>query len=392
MTGIGQVTVNFLQKLTEFSTRLPDGQVSNFQFPNEASNLKLQDIHFVLYCQEKPKLDFQLPANFEIHVFLPWWKRDDVLRQWLWEWQLSREALRDGCEVFFSLYQSATIFPFSSKVRHVMLVHDLIPKLFPGYLHKWSNKLHYRAILQGIKRASHIIAPSHTTKRDLERVLGSESRAVTVVSLGVDPSFFESVDRATLESRLGSYGIKPGYFYHGGGLEIRKNTEAVLRAYAVLVREGISSLPPLVISGKIHAETNPLATPVKRLIEELGLVDRVKLLGAVPQADLSLLYRGASVFLFPSSYEGFGLPVLEAFASGTPVITTTAGALEELTQGETTLTVAIGPKLVDELALRMKAVVQDATQTRSMVQLARTRAEAYTWRSFAEGVVRCLIQ
>lgn len=378
MTGIGQVTFNFLKELKEFQ--------------NLNVGLTSQDVRFVLYCQEEPKLDFALPGNFEIRVFLPWWKRDDVLRQWLWEWQLSREVLRDGCEVFFSLYQAATVFPPSSKVWHVMLVHDLIPKLFPEYLHKWSQKLHYRAILQGIKRASHSIVPSHTTKGDLERVLGSKSHTVTVVNLGVDSSFFEPIDRATLEVRLRSYGVKPGYFYHGGGLEIRKNTEAVLRAYAALVREETTNLPPLVISGKIHAETNPLATPVKRLIEEFGLTDRVRLLGAVPQADLPLLYQGASAFLFPSSYEGFGLPVLEAFASGTPVITTTAGALEELTQGKAALTVVIGPKFVDELALRMKAVVQDVTQTRSMVQLARTRAEAYTWRSFAEGVIRCLIQ
>lgn len=371
MTGIGQVTSNFLKELTLHP---------------------IESVRFIVYCQAMPVLDFDLPNNCEIKVLTPWWKRDDVLRQWLWEWQLSREVLRDGCDVFFSLYQSATMFSFSSRVRHVMLVHDLIPKLFPEYLHKWSNKLHYQAILQSIKRVSHIITPSHTTKKDIERELHIESHKVTVVNLGVAAPFFESIDNVTLESRLKPYGIKPGYWYHGGGLEIRKNTEAVLRAYAMLMAEGFPGLPLLVISGKIHAETNPLATPVKRLIEELHLTDRVKLLGAVPQADLSLLYRGASVFLFPSSYEGFGLPVLEAFASGVPVITTKTGALEELTQGEVALTVTTGLKLVDELVLQMKTVTQDTEQAQRMVRLARTQAEAYTWQAFTQQVVHLLIQ
>jgi len=372
MTGIGQVTVNFLKQLAEFQT----------------SNFNLQDAKFVLYCQETPQLDFQLPANFEVKVFLPWWKRDDIVRQWLWERQLSSEAAKDGCDVFFSLYQSATVFP--EPTRHVMLVHDLIPVFFPQYLRKWSQRMHYRATLQAIPAADAWITPSQTTKNDLLRELHLDERNITVAPLGVAPVMGQRMSPAVLEGTLARYKLTPGYIYHGGGLEVRKNTERVLRAYA-LIRAERSNVPPLVISGKVYAEVNPLATPVRKLIHELGLVSQVKVLGLVPSADLPALYQGATMFVFPSRYEGFGLPVLEAYAAGTPVVTTQAGSLMELADEYTAMTVTMDGT-ADELARAMDDLLTHPEVRQTLGERGRQRAASYTWENFTETVSRVLLQ
>ncbi len=376
MTGIGQVTTNFLRELASLSVK------------EDILNSPERVVY--LYCQEAPVLDFELPKNFIVKVFLPWYRRNDVIRQWLWEKQLANEATKDGCEVFFSLYQSATVFS-SKGIRHVMLVHDIIPKLFPGYLKKWSHYWHYRAIVLGMQKAAALITPSETSKQDIIRELSISPQNIQVVPLGVNAQFFESFTDETIRKNLKRYQLDPGYLYHGGGLEVRKNTEAVLRGYAMaLARKG--DLPPLVISGKVYAETNPLATPVNKLLEELGLSQKVRLLGVVPQDDLPFLYQGAKLFLFPSQYEGFGLPVLEAFASKVPVITTSAGALAELAHPTSALVVATDQHLTDNIAHALETLLGNEEKCRELSQKAYQRSQIYSWKEFTEKVWHFLLQ
>ncbi len=375
LTGIGQVTSNFLRewaRLHGIDARSQHGAP-----------------RVILYCQEPPRLDFELPADFEIRVFVPWWKRADRLREWLWERELANRAVADGCDVFLSLYQAATVFP--REKRHVMLVHDLIPKLFPEYLARWSARLHYGAVLRGIRGASAIITPSEATKQDLIRLLGVSEVSIERIPLGVDPVFSQPLEPAALRAILERYALDPGYLYTGGGLEKRKNTQAVLEAYADLVKDE-PHLPPLVISGELHAESNRLATPVRSLVQALGIAERVKLLGAVPQADLPALYQGAALFLFPSRYEGFGLPVLEAAASKTPVITTSAGALSELVSPETAIIVSDGEAARAELSAAIKRLLADAALRTHLTEAGARRAEEYRWEHFARTLASRLVQ
>lgn len=379
LTGIGQVTVNFLKKLTEF----------------QGSNDKSQNIDskFILYCQEEPKLDFELPENFQVRVFLPRWKRDDTLRQWLWERKLAIEARQDGCEVFLSLYQSATIFPDSQSLNHVMLVHDLIPKLFPEYLTKWSHRWHYQAILGGIAAANTLLTPSAATKQDLIRELRIASQTIVPIPLGVDAAFAEMLSPAMLSQTLQRYDLAPGYCYHGGGLEVRKNTELVLRAYRQLLDEaGSTAIPPLVISGKVHAATNPLATPVEHLIKELRLQDEVKLIGLVPDADLPALYQGAKLFVFPSRYEGFGLPVLEAMAAGTPVLTTDTGSLKELVSPDTAVVIPRTALSSQALKEAWQKLLWDEKLQATLRERGKKMAQSFTWEQFTQQVMSHLVQ
>ncbi len=373
MTGIGQVTREFLKQL--------------------AKSQEFSQYEWYLYTDgelnEELKKDIG-QANWQWRPVKTWWSRQDIPHQYLFESEMLPYVVDgDDVDVFLSLYQSATVLP--KEIRHLMLVHDLIPKIFPEYLNKWTSRFHYRKIQKGIKMATAIIVPSTTTKSDVSNLLEIPVGKITVATLGIDKRFFEHLDEASLRQVLKKYDLVPGYFYHGGGLEIRKNTEAVLRAYADLLKED-SSLPPMVVSGKIHAETNPLATPVERLVKELHLEEKVKLLGLIPEEDLPFLYQGAAMFLFPSRYEGFGLPVLEAFASGAPVITTGAGSLKELTDRGEALLVHNVAQADDEIKASMKKLLAEPELTLQLRMKGSERAKEYSWENFAGAIIRALLQ
>lgn len=370
-TGIGQVTLHFLEQLSVVLATYPDDQRPEV----------------ILYLQEPCEQVFN--PDFRTRVFLPhWWSRDDIFREWLWEKQVAYEAERDGCDVFLNLFQTATVFNRSSSVRHVMVVHDIIPRLFPSYLAKYSQRFHWRMIERGIRFADTVIAVSDSTRKDLFGYIGLDPDRIRVVYPGVAPVFERLPSDGEIAVVLARYGLKRGYVYHGGGLEIRKNTEGVLRAYALLRAEQkkrLVSLPPLVISGKIYETTNKLATDVVGLIAELGLGDSVRLLGYVPETDLPSLYRAAKCFVFPSRYEGFGLPVLEALSMECPVIASSNSSLPEVC-GEAALLVD-GTDILD-LAVAMDRVLTEVALRETFGLQGRRQAGRFSYVKFTEHVMR----
>jgi glycosyltransferase involved in cell wall biosynthesis len=372
-TGIGQVTTNFLKKFVEY----------------QISDIKYQNLNVVLYCEEEPRLDFELPENFRIRAFLPFWKRDDVPRRMLWERELSKRAQEDGCDVFLSLSQSSTSFvgyklkTESYKLpRHIMVVHDVIPRLFPDYLGTLMRKLHWRSVEQGIRNADRIVAVSEKTKADIVSTLGVPAERISVAYPDCASVFRSGVGAEEIGRVMKKYALEPGYIYHGGGLEVRKNAERLIRAYAEL-RESRKNSPMLVISGKVFPASNRLATDVRGLVRELGLEESVVVLGFVPEEDLPALYHGAAFFAYPSLYEGFGLPILEAFVSGTPVLAGRAGSVPELA-GDAAL--LVDPESVETIRRGMEQLLDDATLRGSLSEKGRTRANDFSWNTFTEKI------
>ncbi len=365
-TGIGQVTLHFLQKLVE-------------------STISNQQSTFVLYTEEP--IDMRLPENFQVRSFLPFWKRDDLLRKVLWERQVAKEAKNDGCTAFLSLYQCSTVFQKSS-MNHTMVVHDLIPRLFPEYRGNWRQRFHWRATEKAIRRADRIVAVSQATADDLVE-FGIERAQVRVAHPDTAPLFQELPSSEEENRVMTEYHLVPGYIYHGGGLEIRKNTAGLLRAYQLLhEREKKGTLPcplpPLVISGKIFSENNPLATPVVRLIQELDLHTKVRLLDFVPEKDLPSLYRNALFFAYPSLYEGFGLPVLEARRMGIPILTADNSSLPEVA-GEAAL--YIDPENPVSLAAGMERLIHEPLLRQELALATKNIPESFSYPQFVKTII-----
>jgi glycosyltransferase involved in cell wall biosynthesis len=364
-TGIGQVTCGFLETLVR----------------SEQAKRHV----FSVYCEEEPRLDFPVPDNFHVRAFLPVWKRDDLARKWLWERQVAREAARDGCETLVSLYQAATVAP--KGMRHVMIVHDIIPGLFPEYRGNMRQVFHWRMAERGMRAADRIIAVSQSTRHDLI-VSGILPEAITVAYPDAARRFHTIPSAEAVAGVLEKYGLQVGYIYHGGGLEVRKNAERFLQAYAKLIGKD-ASVPQLVVSGKIFPTSNTLATDVEGLVKELGLEGKVRLLGFVPDEDLPALYRGALCFVYPSLYEGFGLPVLEALRMGVPVLTSETSSLLEI-GGEAVL--YCDPQSVDDIAGKMARLISDAALRETLVSKSAAQAAQFSWESFTEKVFEAVEQ
>lgn len=375
-SGIGQVTINFLRKLAEMESRNAKGMRDKTEF--------------VLYMEKDEYLDFLenpdvLPGTFKRRVFLPPYKRDDLIRKVWWEkFLLPKKVKEDECDIFLSLYQCPTILPKS--IPHVMVVHDIIPKIFPKYLNNWRKKIYQRFTEKAIAMSDKIIAVSHRTEKDLIQHLGIDAKKIGVCNVSIDEIYEKEVTEERSGKILKKYKIDPGYIYSGGGLEMRKNTESVMRAYKILAEEAgrFGKLPSLVISGRLMPDLAPLVTDVEQLIEGLELQNRVILLGHVPQEDLPALYKHALMFVYPSLYEGFGLPVLEAMSQGTPVITSKTSSLPEV---GCDAVLYCDPKDIADLAMVMKNLLKNEHSRSILSTKGKERSGHFSWDVFVEKVM-----
>lgn len=218
--------------------------------------------------------------------------------------------------------------PLHRRCRAVITVHDLAFLLYPHLLTEESQR-YYSQIDQAVKSADAIIAVSENTRKDLVERVGAKPEKVVVIPEAAD-ELYRPLDPEVVETQLRSrFGLTPGYMLFVGTIEPRKNLPFLLRAYATMRERWRSRsivLPKLVIAGR----KGWLFEEVFKAVEELRLGDEVRFLGVVSPDDLVVLYNGARLLVFPSLYEGFGLPLLEAMACGTPVIGANVSSIPEV--------------------------------------------------------------
>ncbi|MFZ2976050.1 MAG: glycosyltransferase family 1 protein [Candidatus Moraniibacteriota bacterium] len=387
-TGIGQVTANFLKNLARY---------------------KQNDLEFILYLEEDISKDFEIPDNFTKKIFLPMYRRDDLIRKIWWEkFLLPRRVKKDECDVFISMYQCPTSIQPYKEVKHIMIVHDIIPKLFSQYLDNVRKKLYWKLTEYGIKKADKIIAVSKRTEKDLIEHLNISADKITTNYIDVDDLFASRTGATRLastsglrESRranaghaniLNKYKLKSGYILAGGGYEVRKNVEGVVRAYKLLLERNkkekfLPDFPKLVIYGKILPKNLSLATDVEKLLRELNLTTHVKLLGEVPQKDLPALFREAVMFVYPSHYEGFGMQILEAMNVGTSAITSKVSSLPEV-GGDSVL--YCNPDDIMDIAMVMKNVLTNKDLRDQLKSRGMERAKQFSWEKFIKKILNII--
>jgi len=300
----------------------------------------------------------------------------------LWEQAVfPRIAARGKFDV---IHAPGYIAPLKAKSPVVLTVYDLIALKFPEWCHA-ANRLHYGVMLpRSIQRADAIIVPSEATRRDIvERFPEAEAR-ITVVPLGLGAEFRPVTDegiRGDVRARLG---LPDRYILFVGNTEPKKNLVRLLDA-CHLLRQSHAAVPHLAIAGCDawgHDE-------VVDRIRELGLGEDVCVLGFVPQEDLPTLYSMAEIFAFPSLYEGFGLPPLEAMACDTPVLTSDRGSLPEVV-GDAAL--VVDPEDPSSIAVGLRQLLEDAALRDTLIARGRERVRRYTWRQAAEATEKVYAQ
>jgi alpha-1,3-rhamnosyl/mannosyltransferase len=213
------------------------------------------------------------------------------------------------------------VMPYWPHCPSVVTMCDLIPMIYPQHLpHRWTAWIFRATASLATRRANHIIAISESTRRDLVRFFGVSENRITVTHLAADERF-RPLDSQQRENTIRTYGLPERYILCLGINKPHKNLIFLLEVLHELRTEA-----KLVLAGK----EDPRYLQVREEARRLGLDDRVVFLGDVPEQDLPMIYNCAEVFVFPSLYEGFGLPVLEAMACGTPVICSNTSSLPEI--------------------------------------------------------------
>lgn len=219
--------------------------------------------------------------------------------------------------------------PLRSPAPVVLTIHDLIPLLLPAYRGGVLARLYTGLAAASASGAAAILTDSRAARADVLAHLGVPAERVHVVPLAAGEEYRPRRSRANDEAVRAKYGLPSQFVLYLGGYDVRKNVHTLLKAYTY-VRDDAGAQFPLVLAGRLPQKRSPRFTDVERLLDEMALRDVVRLIGWVEEEEKPALYRLAECFVYPSRYEGFGLPVLEAMACGTPVITSEAASLPEI--------------------------------------------------------------
>jgi glycosyltransferase involved in cell wall biosynthesis len=274
--------------------------------------------------------------------------------------------------------------PLASPVPVVVTVHDIITALRPEYRRGVLPKLYQALVTAGARGAGHVITDSQVSKADIVRHLAVPPERVSAIYLGLDPRYTETSNFLLDMAVLRKYDLPDFYVLYLGGYALHKNIVRLLTAYTY-VAQALGDEYPLILAGKKPEKVSPAHPDYDAWIDRFDLADTVRWIGFVDEDDKPALYRQASAFVFPSEYEGFGLPPLEAMACGAPVVASTGGSLNEIL-GDAALAVDPG----DERGLAgaiIATLVQDDLAAELKAKGPR-HAAAYTWDDTVAETVR----
>jgi glycosyltransferase involved in cell wall biosynthesis len=317
---------------------------------------------FVLYCDKTPDAWLKkIGERPNVKIKRLGWP----LKYFWTQGRLSLEMLLRAPDILFI---SASAMPVIHPENTVVAIHDVGFMAYPqsyGHWQRWYQKFSTRFT---VKYAAKIITISEFSQREIIKYFKADERKISVTYLGYDKERFNGdVETRHASSLRKKYDITPPYFLFVGRLEHKKNILGLIKAFSLLSHEVQLVLAGSPGYGWLEAE---------KIIKEKNLQSDIVVTGYVPEADLPALYRGATALVFPSFYEGFGLPILEAFASGTPVICSNAASLPEVA-GAAALYVE--PNNIKALADAMTQVLTHETLRRELTYKGREQVERFLW-------------
>ena len=259
---------------------------------------------------------------------------------------------------------------------------DAIPLRHPEWANPRLRRLKNLTLRESARWADHVIAVSQAMVPELVEQYGIDRQRISVTPLGVDERWFETASKTRIAAVQTRYALAPGYLLFVGTLQPRKNVERILEAFRRLPPQ-VAAGRQLVIAGKAGWRAGSLVATLRAG----DASERVRWLDYVDAHDMRPLYQGAAGFVFPSLYEGFGMPVLEAFASGVPVITSCMTSLPEVA-GDAAL--LVDPVDVDAIAAAMVSVIEDSQLAARLRAAGHGRARTFTWARCAAETVAVL--
>jgi glycosyltransferase involved in cell wall biosynthesis len=284
---------------------------------------------------------------------------------------LPRLLARIKPDVFHAQY----VLPPFVKTRTVLAIHDLAHEHFPEFFHPIEARRMKTLVPWSAKRASHIMTISEFSAADISRRFDLPRERITVAHLAASPDFHPRDKGQSQEHLAQKYSLSFPFILYVGRIQARKNLRRLVEAYARLRKQGLDA--KLVLVGKKDWQSGQLLEKIK----QLGLQNSVIFPGFVPFDDLPLFYNAAEVFVFPSFFEGFGLPVVESMASGVPTITSFGSSLEEVAGDGALL---INPGDTDSITDALGKVLGDPGLRQDLAVRGLKRSKKFTAGNLAE--------
>jgi glycosyltransferase involved in cell wall biosynthesis len=320
------------------------------------------------------------PADVEIASELgdnfrtvPDWSGNYSVREQL---SIPLDLRREKVDLFHAPHY---VLPPLTPCKAVVTIHDCIHLRFPQYLpHRLAYVYARSSLWVATHRASRVLTVSETSKRDILRYFRIPESRIDVIYNAIDERLGEAPTDTELAEVRERYQLNDPFVLYTGNIKPHKNLERLIEAFHTLRRGGLEQVKLLIIGDEISKYP-----ALRRAVHRYKLHKHVRFFGFVPDTTLASLYRLASVFVFPSLYEGFGLPPLEAMAAGTPVITSNVSSLPEVVGDAAIL---IDPYEPDAIADAMRRVLTDAPLREDLRQKGLARVKEFSWERSVQRV------
>lgn len=292
------------------------------------------------------------------------------------QFTIPARLLQRHCDLFHAPHY---VLPPLVPCRSVVTIHDCIHLIFPQYL---PNRIAYAyakaSLWTAARRAERVLTVSETSKADIIRYCGVPADRVVVTPNAIDARFLEAPPEENLRNTRERYQLDGPFILYVGNIKPHKNLERLIESFHLVRREGFDGLKLLIIGDQISRYPR-----LRRAVDRHRLHKHVRFLGFVPDDTLASLYRLATVFAFPSLYEGFGLPPLEAMASGTPVVAANTSSLPEVL-GDAAL--LVDPYSPESMAEGLLQVLTDEALRARLTERGLARARTFSWEASVRRV------
>jgi len=328
-----------------------------------------RDNYYTLYFNQVPQFFELTEENFASKII--------PARKFWTQVRLAAELALNPVDLLFVPAHTIPVLRRAG-LKTVVTVHDLGAEFLAAY-HKFPERIYLNWSTAFVASyASHLIVPSESTKKDLTAEFRVDTKRITVVYEGVDRIFFKKASQEETDLTKKNYGITKPYFLFVGTVQPRKNLVRLIEAFAA------SNLNmQLIIAGSPGWLYEEIYTAPKTF----GVEDKVKFLGFVKNESLPSLYSGATGLVFPSLYEGFGLPILEAFACECPVITSKVSSLPEIAEGAALL---VDPTQPLEIKKALKSIAKQPDLAKSLKNKGLIRVKDFSWEKTAQETLAVL--
>lgn len=290
------------------------------------------------------------------------------------------QSLKNNNMDIYHVPQNGIGMPQRKSCSYISTIHDLIPYIMPETVGKGYLKRFITAMPYIVQNSDTIITVSEFSKKDIMRIFNVDEEKIKVTPLAAE-EYFKPIDRETAKFFLKSkYNIDTNYILYVGGFSSRKNVRSLLIAYS-RIYESLSKDYKILILGSASDQHSYLMT----LCESLNISDKVIFTGYVPYEDLPYFYNSCSVFVYPSLYEGFGLPPLEAMSCRVPVITSNVSSIPEVV-GDAAL--LINPFDTEELKNALEKVLENPSISEDLSTRGYERSKLFNWEKTADSTLK----